>query len=117
MSTKKISATIPLTIDLPVSLIEKIETLKNKSRLATVSDAVRVALAQFDMDSAAPGAEPRKQISVRLPADVKARLARVAARKKTSIGAILRMAIEACNTRPQPKKTKPPPKTRPRKRR
>lgn len=95
MATKKTTTTAPLTFDLPLSLIEKIAARQKKSGLASASDVVREAVAQFDIEHCASDVEPHRQISVRLPADMKARLVKAAKRKRISIGALLRMAIES----------------------
>jgi len=77
-----------------LSLIEKISIQQKRLGLRSASEVVREAVANFDIDRSAIVSEPHRQISVRLPADIKARLARVAKRKRTSIGGLLRLAIE-----------------------
>lgn len=104
MAAKKNTATSPLTIDLPQSLVEKIAAQQAKHGLDSASAVVREALLQFNPDSCAFGGEPHKQISVRLPADLKAKLVRAARKKKTSVGAFLRIALEAFDAKPAPKK-------------
>lgn len=104
MAAKKNTATSPLTIDLPQSLIEKIAAQQSKHGLGSASEVVREAIAQFDFDHYASGGEPHRQISVRLPADMKARLVRAAKKKKTSVGGLLRIALDAFDAKPAPKK-------------
>jgi len=95
MATKKSTVTAPLTIDLPLSLIEKIGAQKKRLGLRSASEVVRAAIAGFDIDRGAVESEPHRQISVRLPAAVRARLVKAAKRKKTSIGCLLRLALDA----------------------
>ena len=95
MATKKNTVTAPLTFDLPLSLIEKIGAQQKRLGLRSASEVVREALASFDIDRSTIASEPHRQISVRLPAGVKSKLVKAAKKKKTSIGGLLRMAIEA----------------------
>ncbi len=95
MATKKHTPIAPLTFDLPLSLIEKIAARQKKSGLRSASEVVREAVAHFDIDHCASEIEPHRQISVRLPADMKASLVKAAKKKKISIGALLRIAIDA----------------------
>jgi len=94
MAMKKNTGAAPLAIDLPLSLIEKIGVQRKKLGLRSASDVVREAIASFDIEHSAIASEPHRQISVRLPAGIKARLVKTAKRKKTSIGGLLRLAIE-----------------------
>jgi len=64
--------------------------------MRTTSEVVRAAVDHFDFDACTPPVEPeRRQISVRLSAEQRLMLKRVATRKKTSIGELLRLAVEA----------------------
>ena len=92
---KKNTVTAPLTFDLPLSLIEKIGIQRKKLGLRSASEVVREAIASFDIDHSTVASEPHRQISVRLPADIKAKLVKTAKRKKTSIGGLLRLALDA----------------------
>ena len=99
MATKKNTATAPLTFDLPLSLIEKIATQQKKFGLRSASEVMREAIARFDIDRCASTTEPRKQVSVRLPAEMKDRLAKAAKKKKISVGGLLRLALDDYETR------------------
>ena len=92
---KKNTVTAPLTFDLPLSLIEKIGIQRKKLGLRSASEVVREAIANFDIDRGTIASEPRRQVSVRLSADIKARLVKAAKRKKTSTGGLLRLALDA----------------------
>lgn len=100
MATNKKTNSAPLTFDLPVSLIEKIATQQKKLGLKSASEVVREAISNFDADHNASSNEPHRQISVRLPLDLKAKLTKAAKRKKASVGAMLRVALDAYEAKP-----------------
>lgn len=93
MAKKNSSNASPLTFDLPVSLIGKITTAQNKLGLASTSEVVRVAIAKFNFDRFQPDTEEHRQISVRLPSDMKTLLTRQAKKKQVSVGELLRVAL------------------------
>lgn len=95
MPTPKSKPAAPLTFDLPVSLIAKIETIRSDHDLDSASEAVRMALAKFDLDGFTSNVEEHTQISVRIDATTRNGLKRAAKAKDVSIGAILRAALEA----------------------
>ena len=90
---KPVSA--PLTIDLPASLNEKIEAIRAAHALHSASEAIRMALAKFDMSGFRSDEEPRIQISVRIDPETRKCLKRIAKANDVSIGAIVRAALEA----------------------
>jgi Arc/MetJ-type ribon-helix-helix transcriptional regulator len=95
MPKKAAPAPAPLTFDLPVSLLEKIETQRKKLGFGFTSEVVRHAIAEFDLAKFESSAEERRQISVRLPAADKAALVKAAKKAKASLGEVLRAAVEA----------------------
>ena len=92
-SSAKVSA--PLTFDLPDSLIEKIGRLRTARKLKTSSDVVRQALEAFDIAGFKPTIAPHRQISVRITGAQRKLLKGAARQKKTSVGEIIRAALEA----------------------
>jgi len=94
MAKKNSSNASPLTFDLPVSLIDKISSAQSKLGLASTSEVVRVAIAKFNFDRFEPNAEEHRQISVRLPVEMKTLLAKQSKKKKVSVGELLRVALE-----------------------
>ena len=96
----------PLTFDLPVSLIDKITVAQKKLGLASTSEVVRLALAKFNFDRFESSREEHRQISVRLPADMKTVLSRQSRKKKVSVGELLRASLDDLST------AKPAAKTR-----
>ncbi len=105
MAKKASSPASPLTFDLPVSLINKIATAQSKMGLASTSEVVRLALAQFDFDSFESNREEHRQISVRLPAAMKTTLSRQSRKKKVSVGELLRASLDALKAK-KPEKPK-----------
>ncbi len=94
MAKKASRPASPLTFDLPVSLIDKIATTQSKLGLASTSEVVRLALAKFNFDRFESTREEHRQISVRLPADMKTVLTRQSRKKKVSVGELLRASLD-----------------------
>lgn len=95
MAKKSRKPSAPLTFDLPISLIARIETCRKGHGFATASEVVRTAIETFDFEGCQPARDPHRQISVRIAADQRAMLKRYARLKKASVGELLRIAIEA----------------------
>ena len=92
---KKSKPSRPLTIDLPVSMIEKIEICRRGGGYASSSEVVRAAISDFDFATCRPQREKHRQISVRIAPEQRAALQRYSRQKDVSVGELLRMAIEA----------------------
>ncbi len=107
MAKKPVPAPSPLTFDLPVSLLNKIETQRKKLGLASTSEVVRHALGEFNLSKFEADTEERRQISVRLPAADKATLVKAAKKQKVSLGEILRAAVDALPDKKAPEKKAP----------
>ncbi|MDR0353398.1 MAG: ribbon-helix-helix domain-containing protein [Opitutaceae bacterium] len=103
MTKKKSTVSAPLTFDLPLSLIGKLEAIQKKAGLGSASATVREAIERFDFGRYASSNEEHRQISVRLPVEMKAKLVKYAKRKKTSVGALLREALGAFEAKPAKK--------------
>ena len=90
----------PLTFDLKVELLAKIEKIRSAQGFASTSEAVRTALDLFDYAAYAPKREHHRQISVRLPAARKRELVRISRQKGVSVGELLRVALDSLSMRP-----------------
>ena len=99
MAKKKKPAANPVTFELPLSLINKIEAIKVKRALKSVSEVIRISLESFDYGRFEVDRPEHRQISVRLPGDLKKTLQRQARLKRTSAGEILRAAVESLPAR------------------
>jgi len=94
-SKPKAKSAAPLTFELTVDLMDKIEACRKTLGVATASDVIRAAIARFDFSKCKPVHVPHRQISVRLTGEQRATLKRQARLKDVSVGELLRLAIEA----------------------
>ena len=76
-------------------MIAKLAATKKNHGLKSASEAVRLALTHCDLDKIAFDREEHRQISVRIPRALRAKLKRVARQKRASAGELLRAAIES----------------------
>ncbi len=106
MAKKNSNAPSPLTFDLPVSLIGKIGTHQKRLGLKSASEVVRLAIGEFNYDLFESSAEEHRQISVRLPIELKNKLNKVSRKKKVSVGELLRVAIDALEANAEKKSAK-----------
>lgn len=95
MAKKSVPAPSPLTFDLPLPLLAKLESQRKRLGLTSTSEVVRHAISEFDLTKFVASSEERRQISVRLDAGAKASLVKTAKRQKSSIGEIVRAAVES----------------------
>lgn len=95
MAKKSVPAPSPLTFDLPVSLLTKIELHRKALGLTSTSAVVRHALESFDLSQFESSSEERRQISVRLAFNDKALLVKAAKKQGVSLGELLRAAVDA----------------------
>ena len=93
MAKKSAPTPAPLTFDLPLSLIAKIETHRKKLGLNSTSEVVRLAIKEFNVERYESDVSEHRQISVRLPAATKTLLMKAAKKKHVSVGELLRVAI------------------------
>ena len=100
MAKKSHKASAPLTFDLPVSLIAKIESCRRGHAFKTASEVVRLAIGTFEFESCEPVRDPHKQISVRVTSEQRATLKRYARQKDASVGELLRLALESLPVKP-----------------
>ncbi len=99
MAKKSAPTPAPLTFDLPLSLIAKIETHRKKLGLSSTSEVVRLAIQGFDVDGYESDVSEHRQISVRLPVQTKILLVKVAKRKHVSVGELIRVAIDSLSAK------------------
>ncbi|HWL15509.1 MAG TPA: CopG family transcriptional regulator [Opitutus sp.] len=104
MATRTKKSSAPLTFDLPVDLIKKIDTLRSGYGLESASEVVRLAMDRFDFDRCKPVSVPHRQISVRISTDQRGMLKRYAKKKDASVGELLRLALEDLPEKPAKKK-------------
>jgi Arc/MetJ-type ribon-helix-helix transcriptional regulator len=103
MATSTRSASAPLTFDLPVSLIARIESIRRGRALKNASEVVRLAIELCDFESCDPSHDPRRQISVRITPRQRATLKRYSRKKRASVGELLRLALDSLPSKPSRK--------------
>lgn len=106
MAKNNSNAPSPLTFDLPVSLIQKLGTHQKRLGLKSASEVVRLAISEYNYDRYESSSEEHRQISVRLPADQKSKLAKFSRKKKVSVGELLRVAIDSLEAKAAKKSAK-----------
>lgn len=106
MAKKSTPTPAPLTFDLPLSLIAKIETYRKKIGLGSTSEVIRLAIQGFDIDGYESDVSEHRQMSVRLPVQTKALLVKVAKKKHVSVGELIRVAIDSLPVKASGKKVK-----------
>lgn len=95
MAKKNPPVANPVTFELPLSLVEKIEATLSSNGARSVSEVIRVALEEFDYSQFQADRAEYRQISVRLPQGIKKTLQRQAKLRRVSAGEILRAAVDA----------------------
>ncbi|MSU66026.1 MAG: CopG family transcriptional regulator [Opitutus sp.] len=100
MAAAKKKTSAPLTFDLPESLIAKIARTRKRRGLGSASEVVRLALAGFDFAKFNPARDPHSQISVRIAGDLRAQLRRTVRLKDSSMGELIRAALEQLSEKP-----------------
>jgi Arc/MetJ-type ribon-helix-helix transcriptional regulator len=103
---QKNSTSLPLTFDLPLDLIAKIETRRRALALRSTSEVVREALADFNFNRYSAERTEHRQISVRLTEEQKGLLSRQARKKSVSTGELVRSALVQFMSKPVKKKLK-----------
>ncbi len=106
MAKKTPPTPAPLTFDLPLTLIAKIETNRKKLGLKSTSEVVRLAIKEFNLERYESDASEHRQISVRLPAQTKSTLVKAAKKKHVSVGELLRVAIDSLSVKAPAKPAK-----------
>ncbi len=114
---KKTAKPFPLTME--VEFIDRLGEPVRDGKARSVSEIIRTALERYDFANVVVMHPVQVQISVRLPAEIRRTLKKVARSKHTSEGQLIRAAVEAylpeLEAAPPPEAVKPRRKRRPRK--
>ncbi len=89
----KIARPFPLTLEL--EFLDRLSEPVREGRAKSVSDIIRTALENYDLANVVVMHPLQVQISVRLPAEIRKNLRKVSRSKHTSIGQLVRAAVEA----------------------
>jgi len=106
MATRSRPASAPLTFDLPLSFVAKIETCRRGHGLKSGSDVIRLAIEQYNFEDYKPAQDQHRQMSVRIGVRQRAMLKRYARKKHASVGELLRLALESLPSRAAGKKAR-----------
>lgn len=85
----------PFPIQLEVEFLDRISEPVRDGKAKSVSGIIRTALERYDFANVIVLKPAQLQISVRLPALIRQNLRRIARTKHTSVGQLVRAAVEA----------------------
>ncbi len=85
----------PFPIQMEVEFIDRLSEPVRDGKAKSVSDIIRAALGRYDFTDVLVLHPAQVQISVRLPAEIRRQLKKTARAKHTSVGHLVRAAVEA----------------------
>jgi predicted DNA-binding protein len=85
----------PFPLNLEVEFLDRLSEPVREGRAKSVSEIIRTALERFDFTNVVVMHPNQLQISVRLPVEVRRNLKKVSRSKHTSVGQLVRAAVEA----------------------
>ncbi len=88
-------ATRPFPIQMEVEFIDRLSEPVRDGKAKSVSDIIRAALERYDFTDVLVLHPAQVQISVRLPVEIRRQLKKTARAKHTSVGHLVRAAVEA----------------------
>lgn len=107
----------PFPIQMEVEFLDRLSEPVREGKAKSVSDIIRAALTRYDFTDVLVMHPAQLQISVRLPIEIRRQLKKTARSKHTSVGHLVRAAVEAylpeLEALPAPDA---PPESKPRKR-
>lgn len=95
MNPEPAADTRPFAIQLEVEFLDRLSEPVRDGRAKSVSEIIRAALARFDLSKVVVVHPAQVMISVRLPAGVREALQATAKAKHTSVGQLVRSAVES----------------------
>lgn len=85
----------PFPIQMEVEFIDRLSEPVREGKAKSVSDIIRAALGRYDFTDVLVLHPAQVQISVRLPVEIRRQLKKTARAKHTSVGHLVRAAVEA----------------------
>ena len=85
----------PFPVQLEVELLDRLSEPVREGRAKSVSEIIRTALERYDFANVVVMRPAQLTISVRLPAGIRRNLKQISRTKHTSVGQLVRAAIEA----------------------
>lgn len=88
-------STKPFPIQMEVEFLDRLSEPVREGRAKSVSELIRTALERYDFANVVVMHPAQLQISVRLPAEIRRNLRQISRAKHTSVGQLVRAAVEA----------------------
>jgi predicted DNA-binding protein len=85
----------PFPVTMEVEFLDRLSEPVREGRAKSVSEIIRAALERYDFPNVVVLHPNQLQISVRLPAEIRKTLKKVSRSKHTSVGQLVRAAVEA----------------------
>lgn len=85
----------PFPIQIEVEFLDRLSEPVREGRVKSVSELIRTALEKYDFANVVVVHPAQLQISVRLPAEIRRNLRQISRAKHTSVGQLVRAAVEA----------------------
>jgi len=85
----------PFPIQIEVEFLDRLSEPVREGRVKSVSELIRTALEKYDFANVVVMHPSQLQISVRLPAEIRRNLRQISRAKHTSVGQLVRAAVEA----------------------
>lgn len=85
----------PFALQFEVEFLDRLNEPVREGKAKSVSEIIRAALDRFNLENVVVVRSPQVTISVRLPAEIRRDLKRVAREKHTSVGQLVRAAVES----------------------
>ncbi len=85
----------PFPLQMEVEFLDRLSEPVREGRARSVSAIIRTALAEYDFSNVVVMHPSQLQISVRLPARIRQNLKKLSRSKHTSVGQLVRAAVEA----------------------
>jgi predicted DNA-binding protein len=86
---------VPFPIQMEVEFLDRLSEPVREGKAKSVSEIIRTALARYDFANMIVLHPAQVQVSVRLPSPVRGNLRRISRAKHTSVGQLVRAAVEA----------------------
>jgi hypothetical protein len=89
-----------ITVSLPPKLHSEVVAFQHRTGLSTLSEAIRLALDRYDDSRPSLETTRSRQVSFRVPSELRTRITRQARNARVSVGRIVRVALQALPSDP-----------------
>lgn len=109
-------ASRPFPIQMEVEFLDRLSEPVREGKAKSVSNIIRTALERYDFSDVVVMHPAQLLVSVRLPTEIRRQLKKTARSKHTSVGHLVRAAVEAylpeVEAMPSPETPPPPPRAK-----